>query len=77
MIGNTYEMMKSVPVMIFYIMILAGMFYLFLDINIISSMKLLSFSLLKLWIPLILFGVGLDVIYTLKIDKLKRSLLKI
>lgn len=73
----TLDMMKGIPFAVVGLGILALVLKLLLQIDIIEPLKSASILLFKLWIPLILVGVILDLMEEIKLTKLKKRLLKI
>jgi uncharacterized membrane protein YGL010W len=76
-IGMTYAMVITIPYAIFYLAVF-GLVTLFLfNYNALEQIRFLAYTLVKIWVPLILIGVVLDVLAADKFNKLKRRLLKV
>lgn len=74
---TTYTLMYGIIQAVFYLFIAAIVLYLFFEIDLFSSFKGVAITLIKLGVPLVIFGFILDWIGWNKVEKLKKSLLKV
>ena len=73
--GSAFAMIIAVPRAIFYIAIF-GLVTLFLfEYNILEQLRLVVYLMVRIWVPLILIGIILDIQAEIKNHKLKRRLL--
>lgn len=75
--SSTLEIVKGVPYAVVCLGILGLVFKFLLQVDIIESLKGVAFTLIKLWVPLIIIGMLIDYSVSLRVDKLKLKLLKL